>query len=80
MPGVVDLEAVRDLMVEASGLEATYGRNPYVDYLVTHKRRPPPDVAITIAVIMGGRVRADDGKMYPLPPRRPRKPVDKPRT
>lgn len=61
----ISLECVRDLMVEASGLEAQYGRNPYVDYLVTHKRRPPPDVAQTIGTSMGGRVRADDGKMYP---------------
>lgn len=53
-------------MVEASGLEAAYGRNPYVDYLVTHKRRPPPDVAILISNIMGGRCRADDGKLYPV--------------
>lgn len=61
----VDLEAVRELMVEASGIEAIYGRNPYVDYLVAHKRRPPPELAIMIGNIMGGRVRADDGKMYP---------------
>lgn len=63
---VVNLEQVRELMVEASGIEATYGMNPYVDYLRTHKRRPPPALAETIGHIMGGRCRADDGKMYPV--------------
>jgi hypothetical protein len=62
---IADLAQVRELMVEASGLEATYGRNPYVDYLVAHKRRPPPEVAALIGKIIGGRCRADDGKMYP---------------
>lgn len=65
MANIVILTDVRELMVEASGLESTYGRNPYVDYLVAHKRRPPPSVAIMIGHIMGGKCQADDGKMYP---------------
>ncbi len=65
MTKIVNLEEVRDLMVEASGLQSEYGRNPYVDYLVAHKRRPPPHVARMIVEIIGGRCRADDGKLYP---------------
>jgi hypothetical protein len=64
---VTVLMDVRDLMVEAEGLEACYGdlAKPYVDYLRRHKRRPPPEVAQTIGTIIGGRVRADNNKMYP---------------
>lgn len=63
----VDLEAARDLLVEAEGIEAHYGPNPYVDYLRRHKKRPPPNEAAIMGKAMGGRVRADNGKLYPIP-------------
>lgn len=62
---MVDLVAIRDLLVEAEGIEATYGPNAYVDYLRAHHRRPSPAEAATIGALWGGRVRADDGKLYP---------------
>ena len=68
----VDLIAVRDLLVEAEGIEACYGPNAYADYLRKHRRRPPPAEAATMGQLLGGRVRADDGKMYPRPLRRRR--------
>lgn len=61
-----DLTAVRDLMVEAEGIEATYGPNAYTDYLRAHKKRPPRDEAATLGAFLGGRVRADDGTMQPV--------------
>jgi hypothetical protein len=69
---MIDLSAVRDLLVEAEGLEAAYGPNPYVAYLRAHHRRPPPAEADTMGRLLGGRVRADDGKLYPGPKRRAR--------
>lgn len=65
MSDSVDLEAVRELLVEAEGIEATYGPNAYVDYLRKHHHRPAPDEAAAIGKLMGGRVRADDGKLHP---------------
>lgn len=60
-----DLMAVRDLMVEAEGIEATYGPNAYADYLRKHHRYPSPEEAATIGKMLGGRVRASDGSMQP---------------
>lgn len=62
---MTDLTAVRGLMVEAEGIEAAYGPNPYSDYLRAHKKRPPVAEAAAMGKLWGGRVRADDGKMYP---------------
>lgn len=53
-------------MVEAEGIEATYGPNPYSDYLRAHKRRPSRDEAAAMGKLWGGRVRADDGTMQPV--------------
>lgn len=60
-----DLTAVRDLMVEAEGIDAAYGPNAYTDYLRTHKKRPTRDEARAMGKLLGGRVRADDGTMQP---------------
>lgn len=59
------LPEVRELLVEAEGIEAHYGANAYVDYLRRHHHRPDPQTAITIGRLLGGCVRADDGKLYP---------------
>ena len=60
-----DLTTVRDLMVAAEGIEATYGPNAYVDYLRKHHRYPSPEEAATLGKLLGGRVRASDGSMQP---------------
>lgn len=65
----ISLTSVRDLLVEAEGIEAHYGPNAYVDYLRKHRRRPSPAEAATIGQLLGGRVRADDDKMYPPRPK-----------
>lgn len=65
----INLTDVRDLLVEAEGIEAHYGANVYVDYLRRHHRRPPPSEAAAMGKHLGGRVRADDGKMYPPRPK-----------
>lgn len=62
---ISNIQDVRDLMVEAAGIEATYGPNAYSDYLVRHGCRPDPDTAATMGAFMGGRVRANDGRIYP---------------
>jgi hypothetical protein len=62
---LTDLTMVRDLMVEAEGIEAAYGPNAYTDYLRAHKKRPPRAEAEAIGKLLGGRVRADDGTMQP---------------
>lgn len=60
-----DLSTARELRVAAEGIEATYGPNAYSDYLRKHGARPDPVTADGIGRAFGGRVRADDGKLYP---------------
>lgn len=60
-----NIETVREFRVEAEGIEAIYGSNPYSAYLRTHGRRPSRAEAAYIGRSMGGRVRADDGTMQP---------------
>lgn len=62
---VPDLQMARDLRVEAEGLEAELGPNPYSNYLRKAGRRPDPVTAAGMGRFMGGRVRADDGTMQP---------------
>ena len=60
-----DLRSVRDLRIEAEGLEAEYGPNPYSSFLRKNGCRPDPATAAGIGRSLGGRVRADDGSMQP---------------
>lgn len=53
------------LTTEALALEADRGKNVYSDYLLQHRRRPPPDEAAAIGRMLGGRVEACDGSMQP---------------
>lgn len=63
--GVTLLSDVRDLLVSADGIEATYGQNAYSDYLRKNRRYPSPNEAAAIGQMIGGRCRAIDGKLYP---------------
>jgi hypothetical protein len=51
--------------LEADRVESLNGPNPYSDFLRKHGHRPDRDQATTVGRLMGGRVRASDGKMYP---------------
>jgi hypothetical protein len=62
---IPNIQAIRDLRIEADALEATYGPNAYSKYLREHNRRPDPNAAASIGWVLGGRVRADDGSMQP---------------
>jgi len=61
-----NLQIVRDLRIEAEGLEAEYGPNPYSQYLRRKGCRPDPATAAAMGRHMGGRVQANDGSMRPL--------------
>ena len=63
---VPNLQTARDLRIEAEGLEAEHGPNPYSQYLRRKGCRPDPATAAVIGRHMGGRVRANDGSMRPL--------------
>lgn len=65
MGKVLFLDDFRELKVEAEGIEANYGPNPYSDFLRRHGRRPDPATASAMGRQLCGRVRASDGKMYP---------------
>jgi hypothetical protein len=62
---IANFEEIRELRVEAEGIEATYGPNAYSDFLRRHGRRPDPETAAVIGRLFGGRVKADDGTMQP---------------
>jgi len=64
---IPDLQSVHDLRIEAEGLEAEYGPNPYSSFLRQNGRRPDPATAAGMGRFLGGRVRADDGSMQPVP-------------
>lgn len=64
---VRDLQSIRDLRIEADGLEALYGPNLYSKYLKQFGRRPDRQAAATMGRLMGGRVKADDGSLQPPP-------------
>jgi hypothetical protein len=63
---VPNLRTIRDLRIEAEGLEAEFGPNPYSKYLRENGRRPDPATAATMGRWMGGRVTASDGTMQPV--------------
>jgi hypothetical protein len=62
---VLDLDAARELRVEADTLEAMHGPNAYSDYLRRHGHLPDPDTAATIGKVLGARVQANDGSLQP---------------
>jgi hypothetical protein len=62
---VPDLEAIRELRVEADTLEAQDGPNAYSNYLRKHGRRPTRQEAAGMGRLFGGRVLADDGTLQP---------------
>jgi hypothetical protein len=55
----------RGLKAEAEAIKAWYGHNGYSEFLTKHGRRPDPKEAITIGRLIGARVKAADGRMYP---------------
>jgi len=64
---LAQLQIVSDLRAEAEGLEAEYGPNAYSQFLRRNGRRPDPSTAAAIGLLLGGRVKADDGSMQPKP-------------
>src|ERR1700730_13973473 len=55
----------RSLRAEAEVINAWYGQNAYSDFLTKHGRRPDPKEATAIGRLIGARVKATDGRMYP---------------
>jgi uncharacterized membrane protein len=53
------------LCAEATAIEAWHGNNPYSDFLKKHGCRPGPEEASAIGRLIGARVKAADGHMYP---------------
>ena len=62
-----DIEAIRELRIEAEAIEASHGQNPYSNYLRKYGKRPNRVEAEFIGRALGGRVRADDGTLQPKP-------------
>jgi len=54
------------LSAEAAAIEAWYGRNAYSDFLKEHGCRPDLEQATTIGRLIGARVKAANGRMYPV--------------
>ncbi|MEY9590993.1 hypothetical protein ABIA06_003284 [Bradyrhizobium yuanmingense] len=59
------VSARRVLLAEATVIEAWHGKNAYSDFLIKHGHRPSANQATTIGRLIGARVKADDGKLYP---------------
>ena len=53
------------LLERARSLLQRRGPNHWSDYVLMHKKHPPPTLATAFAKAYGGRFRADDGKLYP---------------
>src|SRR5947209_3975902 len=53
------------LQEEAAALAVQFGPNAYSDYLSKHGALPDPATASTIGKLIGGRVKASDGKLHP---------------
>jgi hypothetical protein len=61
------LETRATLKLEADLDESYHGANAYNQFLRKHGQRPAPAEAATIGTLLGHRVRANDGKLYPAP-------------
>lgn len=53
------------LLLDISDYERANGPNAYTTYVRKHGKRPPPAEAKTLALVIGKRVKADDGRFYP---------------
>lgn len=53
------------LLLDISDYERDHGPNAYTLYVRKHGKRPPPAEARAIALVMGKRVQAADGRWYP---------------
>jgi uncharacterized membrane protein len=67
------------LKAEVAAIEAWYGRNAYTVFLAKHGCRPDPGQAATIGRLIGARVKAADGRLYPAPGAAERKALRKAR-
>jgi hypothetical protein len=63
--GIQRTKGRRSLRAEAEAIKAWYGHNAYTDFLTKHHRRPDPKEATAIGRLIGARVKATDGRMYP---------------
>lgn len=59
------LESPYAIIADAGWIEAQFGKNVYSDFLRKHRRRPDPPEAKTIGQLIGCRVKASDGRLYP---------------
>jgi hypothetical protein len=53
------------LLLDISEYERDHGPNAYTRYVRKHGKRPPPAEARAMALVMGKRVKATDGRWYP---------------
>jgi hypothetical protein len=53
------------LLLDISDYERDHGPNAYTRYVRKHGKRPPPAEARAMALVMGKRVQAADGRWYP---------------
>lgn len=65
MSKVVSLADYRAFLAEAAALDVWHGPNLYSKFLRQHGRRPTPEEADGIGLMMNARVRASDGRKYP---------------
>jgi hypothetical protein len=56
----------RVLLAEATVIESWFGKNAYSDFMLKHGCRPDANQAAAIGRLIGARVKAADGRMYPL--------------
>lgn len=53
------------LLLDVSDYERAHGANAYTAYIRKHGKRPAPAEARAIGLLVGKRVKADDGRFYP---------------
>lgn len=53
------------LLLEISDYERSHGPNDYTRYVRKYRKRPPAAEARAMALVMGKRVKAADGRWYP---------------
>ena len=67
------------LLLHVEGLESLHGSNHYTRFIRNHGHLPDPEQASTLGMLMGQRVKADDGKLYPKRSKAERQLIDKAR-
>lgn len=65
VPAVMDLQAARNLRIEAEEFAAQNGHDAYSDFLLKYGRRPGRAEAAAIGALLGRRVLAADGSLQP---------------